>query len=149
MVALDLYLEYLRAAFNTCYYCSVTTDHVEELQRKCIKHVRKALPPSAKGTPATTSTSGAAATGESTAAEKASAGEDGEGAVVVKSEDGGVANGEEGKDEGGEKDQDKDKDASKEKEKEKKDYGRSIVSKERHSGRFFRVVVMSLMMRGC
>ncbi|KAF6762475.1 hypothetical protein DFP72DRAFT_956970 [Ephemerocybe angulata] len=43
VVALDLYLEYLRAAFNTCYYCSVTTDHVEELQRKCIKHVRKPL----------------------------------------------------------------------------------------------------------
>lgn len=44
MVALDLYLEYLRAAFNTCYYCSVTTDHVEELQRKCIRHVRKPMP---------------------------------------------------------------------------------------------------------
>ncbi|KAH6915504.1 hypothetical protein BKA70DRAFT_1259143 [Coprinopsis sp. MPI-PUGE-AT-0042] len=41
-VSLDLYLAYLRAAFHTCYYCSVTTDHVEELQRKCIKHVRKA-----------------------------------------------------------------------------------------------------------
>ncbi len=38
-----MYLEYLRAAFNTCYYCAVTTDHVEELQRKCLKHVRKPL----------------------------------------------------------------------------------------------------------
>lgn len=43
MVSLDLYLAYLRAAFHTCYYCSVTTDHVEELQRKCIKHIRKPL----------------------------------------------------------------------------------------------------------
>jgi len=42
-----MYLEYLRAAFNTCYYCSVTTDHVEELQRKCIKHIRKPLSKSA------------------------------------------------------------------------------------------------------
>lgn len=43
VVALDLYLAYLRAAFNTCYYCAVVTDHVEELQRKCVKHVRKPL----------------------------------------------------------------------------------------------------------
>ncbi|KAH9927144.1 uncharacterized protein BXZ73DRAFT_90826 [Epithele typhae] len=43
VIALDLYLAYLRAAFNTCYYCAVVTDHVEELQRKCIKHVRKPL----------------------------------------------------------------------------------------------------------
>lgn len=43
MIALDLYLAYLRAAFNTCYYCAVVTDHVEELQRKCVKHVRKPL----------------------------------------------------------------------------------------------------------
>ncbi|KAF9019282.1 hypothetical protein BDZ89DRAFT_1103455 [Hymenopellis radicata] len=43
VITLDLYLEYLRAAFNTCYYCAVTTDHVEELQRKCLKHVRKPL----------------------------------------------------------------------------------------------------------
>lgn len=43
MVSLDLYIAYLRAAFNTCYYCSVVTDHLEELQRKCIKHVRKPL----------------------------------------------------------------------------------------------------------
>ncbi|TFK28692.1 hypothetical protein FA15DRAFT_584107 [Coprinopsis marcescibilis] len=41
IVSLDLYLAYLRAAFNTCYYCSVTTDHVEELQRKCVRHLRK------------------------------------------------------------------------------------------------------------
>lgn len=43
MIALDLYLAYLRSAFNTCYYCAVVTDHVEELQRKCVKHVRKPL----------------------------------------------------------------------------------------------------------
>ncbi|THU77369.1 hypothetical protein K435DRAFT_974000 [Dendrothele bispora CBS 962.96] len=42
-VALDLYVEYLRASFHACYYCSVVTDHVEELQRKCVKHVRKPL----------------------------------------------------------------------------------------------------------
>ncbi|KAF8629598.1 hypothetical protein AX15_003344 [Amanita polypyramis BW_CC] len=40
-VSLDLYLAYLRAAYHTCYYCAVVTDHLEELQRKCIKHVRK------------------------------------------------------------------------------------------------------------
>ncbi|GLB33267.1 putative protein with domain of unknown function (DUF3546) [Lyophyllum shimeji] len=43
VISLDLYLAYLRAAFNTCYYCSVVTDHLEELQRKCIKHTRKPL----------------------------------------------------------------------------------------------------------
>ena len=43
VIALDLYLAYLRAAFNTCYYCAVIADHLEELQRKCIKHVRKPL----------------------------------------------------------------------------------------------------------
>ena len=43
VVALDLYLAYLRAAFHTCYYCAVVTDHVEELQRKCVKHMRKPL----------------------------------------------------------------------------------------------------------
>lgn len=41
MVSLDLYLAYLRAAFHACYYCAVITDHLEELQRKCIKHERK------------------------------------------------------------------------------------------------------------
>ena len=40
-LSLDLYLAYLRAAYHTCYYCAVVTDHLEELQRKCIKHVRK------------------------------------------------------------------------------------------------------------
>lgn len=40
---MDMYLAYLRAAYNTCYYCSVVTDHVEELQRKCLKHARKPL----------------------------------------------------------------------------------------------------------
>lgn len=43
VVSLDLYLAYLRAAFHTCYYCAVITDHLEELQRKCIKHERKPL----------------------------------------------------------------------------------------------------------
>ena len=40
---MDLYLAYLRAAFNTCYYCAVIADHLEELQRKCIRHMRKPL----------------------------------------------------------------------------------------------------------
>lgn len=43
VVSLDMYLDYLRAAFNTCYYCAVVSDHVEELQRKCLKHERKPL----------------------------------------------------------------------------------------------------------
>ncbi|KAJ6627363.1 hypothetical protein B0H10DRAFT_1994098 [Mycena sp. CBHHK59/15] len=43
MVSLDLYIAYLRAAFHTCYYCSIVTDHLEELQRKCLKHERKPL----------------------------------------------------------------------------------------------------------
>jgi len=38
-----MYLAYLRAAFHTCYYCAVVTDHIEELQRKCVKHDRKPL----------------------------------------------------------------------------------------------------------
>lgn len=42
-ISLDLYISYLRAAFNTCFYCAVVTDHVEELQRKCVKHVRKPM----------------------------------------------------------------------------------------------------------
>ncbi|KAI0069110.1 hypothetical protein BV25DRAFT_1818065 [Artomyces pyxidatus] len=42
-ISLDFYLAYLRAAFNTCYYCAIVTDHMEELQRKCIKHVRKPI----------------------------------------------------------------------------------------------------------
>lgn len=40
---MDLYIAYLRAAYHTCYYCAVVTDHLEELQRKCLKHVRKPL----------------------------------------------------------------------------------------------------------
>ncbi|KAI0347426.1 hypothetical protein BDW22DRAFT_1322672 [Trametopsis cervina] len=43
VIALDLYVAYLRSAFNTCYYCAIITDHVEELQRKCVMHVRKPL----------------------------------------------------------------------------------------------------------
>lgn len=49
-MTLDLYLAYLRAAFHTCYYCAVITDHVEELQRKCIKHERKPLSLDSKST---------------------------------------------------------------------------------------------------
>ncbi|KZT62144.1 hypothetical protein CALCODRAFT_490328 [Calocera cornea HHB12733] len=37
---LDLWLNYLRGAFNTCYYCALVCDHVEALQRKCVKHIR-------------------------------------------------------------------------------------------------------------
>lgn len=43
LISLDLYIAYLRAAFHTCYYCSIVTDHLEELQRKCLKHARKPL----------------------------------------------------------------------------------------------------------
>jgi hypothetical protein len=43
VVSLDLYITYLRAAFHACYYCAVVTDHLEELQRKCLKHARKPL----------------------------------------------------------------------------------------------------------
>lgn len=38
-----MYIAYLRSAFHTCYYCAIVTDHLEELQRKCIKHERKPL----------------------------------------------------------------------------------------------------------
>lgn len=38
-----MYIAYLRAAFHACYYCAVVTDHLEELQRKCLKHARKPL----------------------------------------------------------------------------------------------------------
>ena len=41
LIALDLYLKYLRVAFNTCYYCAAVCDHVEELHRKCPQHNRK------------------------------------------------------------------------------------------------------------
>jgi hypothetical protein len=43
VVSLDLYLSYLRSAYHTCYYCALVTDHLEELQRKCVKHVRKPM----------------------------------------------------------------------------------------------------------
>ncbi|KAG6828765.1 hypothetical protein H0H92_006844 [Tricholoma furcatifolium] len=43
VISLDLYIAYLRAAFHTCYYCCVVTDHLEELQRKCLKHARRPL----------------------------------------------------------------------------------------------------------
>ena len=43
VISLDLYIAYLRAAYHTCYYCAVVTDHLEELQRKCLRHVRKPL----------------------------------------------------------------------------------------------------------
>jgi hypothetical protein len=42
-MSLDLVIAALRNAFHTCYYCAVTTDHQEELQRKCIQHLRKPL----------------------------------------------------------------------------------------------------------
>jgi hypothetical protein len=42
-LTLDLYLAYLRAAFHTCYYCALSTDHMEELQRRCIRHERRPL----------------------------------------------------------------------------------------------------------
>jgi hypothetical protein len=42
-MSLDLVLAALRNAFHTCYYCAVTTDHQEELQRKCIQHLRKPI----------------------------------------------------------------------------------------------------------
>ncbi|KAL0949782.1 hypothetical protein HGRIS_009821 [Hohenbuehelia grisea] len=47
VVALDLYIAYLRATYHTCYYCALVTDHLEELQRKCVKHERKSLPKTA------------------------------------------------------------------------------------------------------
>lgn len=43
VIALDLYIAYLRAAFHTCYYCSIVTNHLEELQRRCVRHGRKPL----------------------------------------------------------------------------------------------------------
>ena len=42
-MSLDLVLAALRHAYHTCFYCAVTTDHQEELQRKCIQHLRKPL----------------------------------------------------------------------------------------------------------
>lgn len=39
-MAVDLYLAYLRIAFHCCYYCAVVADRADELQRKCVKHVR-------------------------------------------------------------------------------------------------------------
>lgn len=40
---LDLYLQYLRTVFHTCYYCTTVNDFPEELTRKCVKHVRRNL----------------------------------------------------------------------------------------------------------
>ncbi|KAG8981608.1 hypothetical protein FRB90_007135, partial [Tulasnella sp. 427] len=42
----DLYLAYIRHAFNCCYYCAAVTDFHEELLRKCIQHGRS--PPTNK-----------------------------------------------------------------------------------------------------
>jgi hypothetical protein len=39
--ALDLYIQYLRSVFHTCFYCVCTSDFEEELTRRCVKHVRK------------------------------------------------------------------------------------------------------------
>ena len=41
--SLDLYIQYLRSVFHTCYYCITTNDFEEELLRKCVKHVRRNL----------------------------------------------------------------------------------------------------------
>ncbi|CAE6395431.1 unnamed protein product [Rhizoctonia solani] len=47
-IQLDLYLAYLRTAFNCCYYCAARADFPEELQRRCLKHTRPnvIVPPS-------------------------------------------------------------------------------------------------------
>lgn len=42
-IQLDLYLAYLRTAFNCCYYCAARADFPEELQRRCLKHSRPNL----------------------------------------------------------------------------------------------------------
>ncbi|PLW18270.1 hypothetical protein PCASD_16065 [Puccinia coronata f. sp. avenae] len=47
--ALDLYIYYLRTAFNCCYYCVCVCDFQEELSRRCPKHVRKAAPRQPEG----------------------------------------------------------------------------------------------------
>lgn len=47
--ALDLYLQYLRQVFHTCYYCTTVNDFPEELTRKCVKHVRRNLNAPATG----------------------------------------------------------------------------------------------------
>ncbi|KAG8759946.1 hypothetical protein FRC14_004499 [Serendipita sp. 396] len=41
-MTVDLYLAYLRSAFYCCYYCAVIADRADELQRKCVKHIRTA-----------------------------------------------------------------------------------------------------------
>ncbi|KZT35530.1 hypothetical protein SISSUDRAFT_1025265 [Sistotremastrum suecicum HHB10207 ss-3] len=105
-IALDLYVAYVRSAFNACYYCAAITDHVEELQRKCVKHVRKPL-------------SEKAVEEIAAAREKAKQqGEDVEMAQEVKSDD---AKPEEQAGDGEEATQEKDKEQVKEKEKENKD----------------------------
>lgn len=40
-LALDMYLQYLRTTFHTCFYCLFSGDFPEELTRRCIKHVRR------------------------------------------------------------------------------------------------------------
>ncbi|BEJ09479.1 hypothetical protein CcaverHIS641_0603940 [Cutaneotrichosporon cavernicola] len=39
-ITLDQYMSYLRNALNSCYYCVVPTAFPEELQRKCVQHLR-------------------------------------------------------------------------------------------------------------
>lgn len=39
--SLDLYIQYLRSVFHTCYYCITVSDFEEELTRKCVKHIRR------------------------------------------------------------------------------------------------------------
>lgn len=40
-IVLDQWLSYLRNGLSTCYYCVAPTDFPEELQRKCIAHMRR------------------------------------------------------------------------------------------------------------
>lgn len=42
-ITLDQYLSYLRHGLTTCYYCVVPTAFPEELQRKCVAHLRAPL----------------------------------------------------------------------------------------------------------
>lgn len=46
-ITLDQYMSYLRNALNSCYYCVVPTAFPEELQRKCVQHLRAPEEPSA------------------------------------------------------------------------------------------------------
>lgn len=43
-VTLDHYISYLRHGLSTCYYCVSPMSFPEELQRKCIAHMRSPAP---------------------------------------------------------------------------------------------------------